>query len=128
MTGVQTCALPISTTVWESFPTGTTGSGGFPTRSHTHAWSSAPSYFLNRIILGIRPTSPGAQTVQISPRLSGLTWARGTIATTQGPIAVAWQLKKDGSLDITCTAPESVKVEFVKNDSHPANVAFNRAK
>jgi hypothetical protein len=26
-----------ATTVWESFPTGTTGSGGFPTRSHCHA-------------------------------------------------------------------------------------------
>ena len=49
-----------ATTVWESFPTGTTGRGGFPTRSHCHAWSSAPSYFLNRIVLGIKPTRPRA--------------------------------------------------------------------
>ena len=106
-----------ATTVWESFPTGTTGSGGFPTRSHCHAWSSAPSYFLPRIVLGIKPTAPGAETVQISPRLAGLSWARGTVATVRGPISVSWKLTGD-ALDVHCTAPADVPVKFVKNASH----------
>jgi hypothetical protein len=115
-----------ATTVWESFPTtGTLGGNGFPTRSHCHAWSSSPSYYLNRIILGIKPTSPGAATVEISPRLSGLTWARGTIATVRGPITVSWKLN-DAALDVTCTAPVGVDVKFVKNASHEGkNVTFN---
>lgn len=106
-----------ATTVWESFPSGTTGGGGWPTRSHCHAWSSAPSRFLNRIVLGIKDTSPGAATVQISPRLNGLTWARGTTATVRGPVSVSWKL--DGqTLNVTYTAPDGVKAEFVKNDTH----------
>ncbi len=106
-----------ATTVWESFPSGTTGGGGWPTRSHCHAWSSAPSRFLNRIVLGIKDTSPGAATVQISPRLNGLTWARGATATARGPVSVSWKL--DGStLTVTYTAPAGVKAEFVKNDTH----------
>ena len=117
-----------ATTVWESFPSGTTGRDGFPTRSHCHAWSSAPSYFLPRIVLGIKPSAPGGQTIQISPRLCNLTWAHGTVATVRGPVSVAWRLTAD-KLDLTCTAPNGTKVEFVKNDSLMGKtVMFNRSQ
>ncbi len=106
-----------ATTVWESFPSGTTGSDGFPTRSHTHAWSSAPSRFLNRIVLGIKDTSPGAATVQISPRLNGLTWARGTTATVRGPVRVNWKIEGD-KLEVRYSAPLGVRVEFRRNETH----------
>lgn len=106
-----------ATTVWESFPTGTTGSGGFPTRSHCHAWSSAPSRFLNRIILGVKETSPGGSTVTISPRLNGLTWAQGTTLTAQGPVDVSWKLE-DKTLRVTYTVPAETKANFVRNSSH----------
>jgi hypothetical protein len=116
-----------ATTVWESFPSGTTGRDGFPTRSHCHAWSSAPSYFLPRIILGVKPTAPGGQTIQISPRLCNLTWARGTVATVRGPVSVAWSLTGD-KLELTCTAPHGTQVEFVTNDSLAGKtVVFNGA-
>ncbi len=105
-----------ATTVWESFPTGTTGSDGFPTRSHCHAWSSAPSYFLNRIILGLKATEPGGTAYQLSPRLNGLTWARGTMATAQGPITVSWKVSSN-TLTVEYTAPEGVKIDFAPNDS-----------
>ncbi|MGD0538664.1 MAG: alpha-L-rhamnosidase N-terminal domain-containing protein [Verrucomicrobiota bacterium] len=103
-----------ATTVWESFPTGTTGSGGFPTRSHCHAWSSAPSRFLPRIILGVKETAAGGTNYRISPRLSGLTWARGTVATVHGPISVSWK-RTGGDLELTYAAPADVAVEFVGN-------------
>lgn len=116
-----------ATTVWESFPTGTTGQGGFPTRSHCHAWSSAPSYFLNRIVLGIKPTAPGAASIEISPRLAGLTWARGSVATPRGPVNVSWTATEK-SLEVTCSAPEGVQVKFLKNASHAGKtVKFNGA-
>lgn len=106
-----------ATTVWESFPCGTIGGDGWPTRSHCHAWSSAPTRFLNRIILGIKDTSPGAATIQISPRLNGLTWASGTTATARGPVQVEWKLENK-TLHVTYTAPTDTKATFVKNDTH----------
>ena len=105
-----------ATTVWESLPTGTTGSDGFPTRSHCHAWSSAPSYFLNRIVLGIKATAPGGAAFQLSPQLSGLTWAKGTVATARGPVTVRWKVSGK-TLEIVYAAPEGVKVVFTRNDS-----------
>ena len=118
-----------ATTVWESFPSGTTGSHGFPTRSHCHAWSSAPSYFLNRIVLGIKPTEAGGRAVRISPQLSGLTWARGSVATSRGAVSVAWRLVGDKGLEVTCQAPEGVQVDFVRNRSQAGkDVSFNGKK
>jgi alpha-L-rhamnosidase len=105
-----------ATTVWESFPTGTTGSDGFPTRSHCHAWSSAPSYFLNRIIVGIKATAPGGAAFQLSPRLNGLTWAKGTVATAKGPVSASWKVSGK-VLDVSYAAPDGVKVEFLPNSS-----------
>ncbi|MEI2725501.1 MAG: alpha-L-rhamnosidase N-terminal domain-containing protein [Verrucomicrobiota bacterium] len=106
-----------ATTVWESFPSGTTGGGGFPTRSHCHAWSSAPTRFLNRIILGVKETAPGGAVVQISPRLNGLTWARGTVATVRGPVTVAWKLEGE-KLNVQYSAPAGVQADFRRNDTH----------
>ena len=106
-----------ATTVWESFPSGTTGGDGFPTRSHCHAWSSAPTRFLNRIILGVKDTAPGGAAVQISPRLNGLTWARGTVATARGPVSVSWKLEGE-KLDVRYSTPADVQVDFRKNDTH----------
>ncbi|HRT09859.1 MAG TPA: alpha-L-rhamnosidase C-terminal domain-containing protein, partial [Candidatus Paceibacterota bacterium] len=106
-----------ATTVWESFPSGTTGGGRWPTRSHCHAWSSAPTRFLNRVVLGVKPTAPGAQTIEISPRLSGLAWARGTTLTKPGPVEVSWKLE-DRTLKVDYTVPAGVTARFVRNTSH----------
>jgi hypothetical protein len=75
--------------------------------------------------LGIKPTAAGAERIQISPRVAGLTWARGTVATARGPITVSWTLVGD-QLDVSCKAPEGVQVTFVKNPSHAGKtVKFN---
>lgn len=114
-----------ATTVWEQFPTGTTGRAGFPTRSHTHAWSSAPIHFLNRIVLGIVPIEAGGKTVTVSPRPSGLTWAKGATATTNGPVEVAWKLE-EGTLTIQAKAPKGAELQFVSNQELKGiKVVFN---
>ena len=117
-----------ATTVWESFPSGTTGSGGFPTRSHTHAWSSAPVYFLNRLVLGIVPEGPGGTAVRISPRIRGLEWAKGATALAKGPVSVDWRVE-DGTLLITASAPEGTALRFERNADHDGlRVVFNGRK
>ena len=116
-----------ATTVWESFATGTTGQDGFPTRSRCHGWASAPVYYLNRLILGIVPTAVGGQSFSISPRVSGLRWARGATASINGPIEVSWQLD-DAMLHIRAEAPEGVDLRFIRNDTHDGlRVRFNGA-
>ena len=117
-----------ATTVWESFPSGTTGGGTWPTRSHCHAWSSAPLYFLNRTVVGLRSAAPGWTRATISPRPGDLTWASGTTSTPHGPVSVSWKLK-DNTLDITCAGPKEVAIEFVTNDNLKARaVTFNGKK
>ena len=105
-----------ATTVWEVFPSSQFRPGDFPTRSHAHAWSSSPLYFLNRIILGIKQTEPGGDAFKISPRLNGLTWANGTVATAKGPLTVSWRIF-DNELKIKITIPKDVKIQFVKNET-----------
>lgn len=107
-----------ATTVWETFPSSTMGSDDFPTRSHCHAWSSAPVYFLNRIVLGIRQTAPGGARFEISPWLvEKMTSAEGTTVTYTGEIYVRW--KKDGkSLTVDVRAPVGTALKFVRNSSH----------
>ena len=106
-----------ATTVWEIFSDGVFSPGEFPTRSHCHAWSSAPVIYLNRLILGIASAEPAGRTYEISPRLDGLDWASGTVVTARGPLHVA--CRSDGAtLDIQVAAPRGTKVRYVENDTH----------
>ena len=105
-----------ATTVWETFARGTTGRDGFPTRSHTHAWSSAPVRFLPRVVLGVTPEAPGGTAFRVSPRLCGLEWAKGALATPGGPVSVSWKRAGD-RVDITASAPRGVMLHFKRNAS-----------
>ncbi len=105
-----------ATTVWESFARGTLVKNEFPTRSHCHAWSSAPVYFLSRIILGLRPTSPGCRDFELSPHPLNLQFAHGSVATPLGPVSVQWQ-REGRTMNITCQAPKEIQIHFKRNDS-----------
>jgi hypothetical protein len=102
-----------ATTVWETFP-------GWEsqtlTRSHCHAWSAAPLYFLPRVILGIRQAEAGGAAYVVSPRLNGLAWARGAVATARGRLAVDWTIR-GRELLVRITAPAGVKVRFMRNET-----------
>ncbi len=102
-----------ATTVWETFP-GHSGDDRFPTRSHAHAWSSAPIHFLNRIVLGIYPEAAGGASCTISPRPCGLSWAEGSTATIHGPVRVRWSLR-DAVMRLEVKAPAGVQWRFVSN-------------
>ena len=78
-------------TCWECFDT---------TRSHCHAWSAAPGFFLPAYILGIRPGAPGFKKIIVDPKPCDLKWAKGCVPTPKGDIYVEWKRKDDGTLDI----------------------------
>ncbi|MDH5610397.1 MAG: alpha-L-rhamnosidase N-terminal domain-containing protein [Cyclobacteriaceae bacterium] len=59
-----------------------------PTRSDCHAWSAAPNYDLLSIVAGIRPSSPGFRTVEISPSFGQLTKISAFMPHPEGEIKV----------------------------------------
>ncbi len=56
--------------------------------SACHAWSSGPADFLIRFVLGVQQVDDGFNIVKISPNLSGLKYAFGTVPTPKGLIKV----------------------------------------
>jgi hypothetical protein len=105
-----------ATTVWEVFPTSGDHPGGFPTRSHCQAWSSAPLRFLPQIVLGIRQAEAGGAAFTISPWLGDLEWGRGAICTGRGLLEVSWR-KEKGRLLVSVKAPAGVELRFEPNES-----------
>jgi hypothetical protein len=106
-----------ATTVWESFASGTLAHNGFPTRSHCHAWSSSPVYFLSRIILGIKQTSAGCESFEVSPYVIGLDWAKGAVKTPHGLVEVNWQKNKK-DLFVKISKPDNIQINFKPNETH----------
>jgi hypothetical protein len=94
-----------ATTCWETFP-------GFDrhwlTRSHCHAWSAAPTYFLSAYQLGVFPLEAGFRRVLVAPIPAGLRWARGCVATTRGGVAVEWR-HSSGQFNLSLVIPAGIE-------------------
>jgi hypothetical protein len=56
--------------------------------THVHGWSCTPTRDMVFYTLGVTPAEPGYTTARIAPRLGRLSWARGTVPTPSGLIAV----------------------------------------
>ncbi|WP_080839703.1 family 78 glycoside hydrolase catalytic domain [Cohnella massiliensis] len=111
-----------ATTCWEMYP-------DFPenrpnpnmlTRSHCHAWSAAPGYFLGACVLGVRKEADGWSRVRVSPQPGDLKWARGAVPLPGGGrIDVSWRMRDEGGgrvFELDVRAPEGVEVELSAPD------------
>jgi len=120
LTSIYANYLPMlaagATTVWEVFPTSGDHPGGFPTRSHCHAWSSAPLTFLPQVVLGIRQQQAGGAAYTVSPWLGDLEWAHGAVCTCRGLLEVSWR-REGNRLQVSAKAPAGVLVLFESNES-----------
>lgn len=100
-----------ASTCWETFRG---WEARIPTRSHCHAWSSAPVYVFNRSVLGILPVAPGSAEVVISPHPCDLESAEGASASPHGPLRVSWRVKNN-ELHICVDMPAAVRWRAVRN-------------
>jgi hypothetical protein len=107
-----------ATTCWEMFP-GFYSDGRW-TRSHCHAWSAAPTYFLSAYQLGIVPEEAGFRRVRIEPKPAGLKWVKGTTPTPHGEIKVSWENKKC-VFRIGVSLPDNVSGRLLLPEFVPGN-------
>lgn len=78
-------------------------------RSDCHAWSSIPLYEMTSVILGVRPASPGFESIHFQPEPCGLSWAKGRVVTPRGTVKISWTMK-DGVMDKEIQLPDSIKM------------------
>ncbi len=104
-------------TFWEFWSAKTNLSidnSGRLTRSHCHAWSAAPAYFLAEYVLGVQPILPGYKKVKISPHCGNLPFAIGTVPTPYGDINVSYLAENGNILQLKYSAP--VEIEVILSD------------
>ncbi|MGN7359793.1 family 78 glycoside hydrolase catalytic domain [Paenibacillus sp. SAF-054] len=102
-----------ATTCWEMYPNFSENRANPEqlTRSHCHAWSAAPGYFLGQGILGVKRAGSGWTRVLVEPQPCDLAWARGSVPLPQGGrIDVSWSVNGD-TMHVRVAAPSSVEVE-----------------
>jgi alpha-L-rhamnosidase len=97
-----------ASTFWEMW----SGREGRLTRSHCHAWSAAPTYFLTTYVLGVRPGGPAFSPVVIEPHPGDLTWCRGVMPTPEGDVEVQWENPADGPFVLRVSAPEGADLDI----------------
>ena len=80
-----------ATTCWELYP-GYMPNGRW-TRSHCHAWSSGPAYFLLKHLLGVIPIGTEKRKILFQPKTCGLTHCSGAVCTAAGDVAANWRIE-----------------------------------
>lgn len=104
-----------ATTCWEMYghTTMNRANENDLTRSHCHAWSAAPGYFLGAYVLGVRPAAPGWAKVIIEPLPGDLGWASGTVPLPlSGCIEVAWKAGNGKLVSLVVAAPEHTELDI----------------
>lgn len=92
-------------------------------RSDCHAWGALILYELPTVILGVRPSKPGFREVLIKPEPGYLHWAKGTVITPSGLIAIEW--KQTDQLEVIVNVPENIVINI---DSSVDKVSVTRTK
>ncbi|WP_340021477.1 family 78 glycoside hydrolase catalytic domain [Paenibacillus sp. FSL K6-1096] len=118
-----------ATACWEMYPNFKENRANpqLLTRSHCHAWSAAPGYFLGAWVLGIRPAAPGWSRVLISPQPGDLRWAKGAVPLPGGGrIDVEWSIaEEDGApvFRLEVTAPHDIALDIQPPDGFKPQVS-----
>jgi len=98
-----------ATTFWETW----SSTSDRLTRSHCHAWSAAPTYFLSTHVLGVRPGGPGFEPAIVEPHPCDLTWCRGAMPTPRGDVEVQWENEAGKPFALRVRAPEGLAVRAI---------------
>ncbi len=105
-------------TVWE-FHTGHQHvPEAMPSHSRCHAFSCAPLYFMQSVVLGVQPAQPGFSEFKLAPQPGDLTEAKGVIPTPHGLIHVEWHRTAPGKLKVLVDVPAGTRAVTVSGAVH----------
>ncbi len=116
-----------ATTCWEMYPNYSVlrANPRFLTRSHCHAWSAGPVYFLGKYVLGVRPKTPGWTEIEVEPWVADLAWARGRVPLPDGrTVDVSWTVNGNRNMELTVRAPQDVRVSGKIPDGFAGTVSI----
>jgi len=83
-----------------------------PNLDWNHAWGAAPANLLPRYVLGVQPLAPGWKQALVKPHPGSLTFAKGKVPTTRGPVLVDWKRSNTFTLSITLPEGMTARVEL----------------
>ena len=77
-----------------------------------HGWSCGPIAFLTETILGVK-VSDGGKTIELTPSLCGLEFAKGSVPTPYGKVEISHRQTEHG-VETMVAAPKEVRI--IAND------------
>jgi len=77
--------------------------------SFCHGWSSGPTSWLSRYVLGVQVLEPGCKVVRIEPHLGDLLWVEGAYPTLLGVISIRHEMI-NGKIVSKIEAPNGIKI------------------
>lgn len=83
-------------------------------RSDCHAWGSLILFELPSVTLGVRPASPGYETVSIKPVPGYLDCAEGQVKTPRGIVKVSWK-KENGEMKVSYELPDGMEDSIINS-------------
>ena len=92
-----------------------------PNMTLSHPWGAAPAHMITAGILGVTPTSPTYETVDVRVCPDGIREASGTVPTIRGGISVSFRHTDDG-LYLTVTIPSGATATVYLPDGRVRSV------
>jgi alpha-L-rhamnosidase len=77
-----------------------------PNLTWSHPWASGPGFIVPWYLFGIRPLSPGFDTIGVKPQVGDLTSGKYSMPTVRGRITVAFTSTSD-RFELSVTLPAS---------------------
>jgi alpha-L-rhamnosidase len=118
-----------ATTIWERWdamlPDGTINPGEMT--SFNHYALGAVADWMHRVIGGIAPLEPGYAKTLIAPQPGGgITWARSSLKTRHGLVAVSWSLTEQSKFSVDVEIPEGSSAVVRLGDAEDHEVGPGR--
>jgi alpha-L-rhamnosidase len=76
-----------------------------PNQDWNHAWRAVPASIIPRLLMDVRPLSPGFEQILIQPQPGSLGWVELTTPTIRGPVTVRFNNVPQASFHLETETP-----------------------
>lgn len=96
-----------------------------PNSDWNHAWGAVPANIIPRFLWGIQPSSPGFETVSITPQMGDLKESHIKVPTLLGPIRGTYEVISRRLTRYTLELPANMVGEFTPQTAADAVITHN---